>query len=115
MTLASAAFGFGQPLRPNLMFIVGFFALGPVLWWIRTLHIQIRRSRDHFLHVGFLSPPVSAQCPTELSTCNTSYVVWDRLTYFRFTARELQQRKQVRPPQLSNRFRKPFPPCPTDL
>ena len=59
MTLASAAFGFGQPLRPNLMFMVGFFALGPVLWWIRTLHIQIRRSRDHFLHVGFLSPPVS--------------------------------------------------------
>jgi len=67
MTLASGAFGFvGQPLRPNLMFIVGVFALGPVLWWIRTLHIQIRRSRDHFLHVGFLSPPVSAQCPTEL-------------------------------------------------
>ena len=66
MTLASAAFGFGQPLRPNLMFLVGVLALGPVLWWIRTLHIQIRRSRDHFLHVGFLSPPVSAQCPTEL-------------------------------------------------
>ena len=42
-----------------MMFIVGVFALGPVLWWIRTLHIQIRRSRDHFLHVGFLSPPVS--------------------------------------------------------
>ena len=37
----------------------GFFSLGRVLWWIRTLHIQIRRSRDHFLHVGFLSPPVS--------------------------------------------------------
>ena len=52
MTLASAAFGFGQPLRPNLMFLVGVLALGPILWWIRTLHIQIRRSRDHFLHVG---------------------------------------------------------------
>ena len=64
-----------QPLRPNLMFIVGFFGLGPVLWWIRTLHIQIRRSRDHSLHVGFLSPPVSAQCPTELqlpSECTAS-------------------------------------------
>ena len=42
MTLASAAFGFGQPLRPNLMFLVGVLALGRVLWWIRTLHIQIR-------------------------------------------------------------------------
>ena len=52
MTLASAAFGFGQPLRPNLMFLAGVLALGRVLWWIRTLHIQIRRSRDHFLHVG---------------------------------------------------------------
>ena len=29
MTLASAAFGFGQPLRPNLMFLVGVLALGP--------------------------------------------------------------------------------------
>ena len=58
MTLASAAFGFGQPLRPNLMFLVGVLALGPILWWIRTLHIQIRRCRDHFLHVGFLSPRV---------------------------------------------------------
>ena len=67
MTLASAAFGFGQPLRPNLMFLAGVLALGRVLWWIRTLHIQIRRSRDHFLHVGFLSPPVSAECPTELN------------------------------------------------
>ena len=66
MTLASAAFGFGQPLRPNLMFLVEVLALCRVLWWIRTLHIQIRRRRDHFLHVGFLSPPVSAQCPTEL-------------------------------------------------
>ena len=58
MTLASAAFGFGQPLRPNLMFLVGVLALGRVLWWIRTLHIQIRRPRDHLVHVGFLSPPV---------------------------------------------------------
>ena len=59
MTLASAAFGFGQPLRPNLMFLVGVLALGRVLWWIRTLHIDIRRPRDNFLHAGFLSPPVS--------------------------------------------------------
>ena len=59
MTLASAAFGFGQPLRPNLMFAVGVLALGRVLWWIRTLHIQIRTPRDNFLHAGFLSPPVS--------------------------------------------------------
>lgn len=59
MTLASAAFGFGQPLRPNLMFLVGVLALGRVLWWIRTLHIEIRRPRDNFLHAGFLSPPVS--------------------------------------------------------
>ena len=58
MTLASVAFGFGQPLRPNLMFLVGVLALGPVLWWIRTLHIQIRRPRDQLVHVGFLSPPV---------------------------------------------------------
>ena len=27
--------------------------------WIRTLHIDIRRPRDNFLHAGFLSPPVS--------------------------------------------------------
>ena len=59
MTLASAAFGFGQPLRPNLMFLAGVLALGRVLWWIRTLHIEIRRRRDNFLHAGFLSPPVS--------------------------------------------------------
>ena len=59
MTLASAAFGFGQPLRPNLMFAVGVLALGRVLWWIRTLHIQIRTHRDNFLPAGFLSPPVS--------------------------------------------------------
>ena len=59
MTLASAAFGFGQPLRPNLMFPVGVLALGRVLWWIRTLHIQIRTSRDNSLHAGFLSLPVS--------------------------------------------------------
>ena len=59
MTLASAAFGFGQPLRPNLMFLVGVLALGRVLWWIRTLHIEIRRHRDNFLDAGFLSPPVS--------------------------------------------------------
>jgi len=59
MTLASAAFGFGQPLRPNLMFLAGVLALGRVLWWIRTLHIEIRRPRDNFLHAGFLSPPVS--------------------------------------------------------
>ena len=76
----SGAFGFGQPLRPNLMFIVGFFGLAvesrprPMVA-IRTLHVQIRRSRDHLLHVGFLSPPVSAQCPTELqlpSECTAS-------------------------------------------
>ena len=59
MTLASAAFGFGQPLLPNLMFPVGVLALGRVLWWIRTLHIQIRTHRDNFLPAGFLSPPVS--------------------------------------------------------
>ena len=81
MTLASAAFGFGQPLRPNLMFLVGVLALGPVLWWIRTLHIQIRRSRDHFLHVGFLSPPVSAQCPTELECVRDNHA---RIPGFRF-------------------------------
>ena len=55
MTLASAAFGFGQPL--HLMFAVGVLALG--LWRIRTLHIQIWRPRNNFLHAGFLSPPVS--------------------------------------------------------
>ena len=38
---------------------VGVLAVGRVLWWIRTLHIQIRTSRDNFLHAGFLSPPVS--------------------------------------------------------
>eukprot|EP00964_Phaeocystis_antarctica_P036207 scaffold20684_cov93-Phaeocystis_antarctica.AAC.1 len=41
------------------MFLVGVLALGRVLWWIRTLHIQIWRPRDNFLHAGFLSPPVS--------------------------------------------------------
>ena len=34
-------------------------AVGRVLWWIRTLHIQIRTSRDNSLHAGFLSLPVS--------------------------------------------------------
>eukprot|EP00964_Phaeocystis_antarctica_P152029 scaffold119762_cov87-Phaeocystis_antarctica.AAC.1 len=46
-------------LRPNLMFLVGVLALGRVLWWMRTLHIEIWRPRDNFLHAGFLSPPVS--------------------------------------------------------
>eukprot|EP00964_Phaeocystis_antarctica_P130827 scaffold94705_cov69-Phaeocystis_antarctica.AAC.1 len=41
------------------MFLAGVLALGRVLWWISTLHIQIRRPRDNFLHAGFLSPPVS--------------------------------------------------------
>ena len=58
MTLASAPFGFGQPLWPNLMFLVRVLALGRVLWWIRTLHIPIQRPRDHLVYVGFLSPPV---------------------------------------------------------
>ena len=65
MTLASAAFGFGQPLRPNLMFLAGVLALGRVLWWIRTLHIEIRRHRDNFLDAGFLSPPVSDRASPE--------------------------------------------------
>ena len=75
MTLASAAFGFGQPLRPNLMFLVGVLALGRVLWWIRTLHIQIRRPRDHLVHVGFLSPPVF-----DRPTLNRGKDTWNRQT-----------------------------------
>ena len=97
MTLASAAFGFGQPLRPNLMFLVGVLALGPVLWWIRTLHIQIRRSRDHFLHVGFLSPPVSAQCPTELLAPPT-------LSIYINTCLKSRERVQVQPPAYTQAF-----------
>ena len=72
----TAAFGFGQPLWPNLnvsrrsICFLSFRRARPgVLWWIRTVCIclQIRRASDmslssnHCVRVGFLSPPVSPQ------------------------------------------------------
>ena len=54
MTLASAAFGFGQRVRPTLH--VSGRSFGPMV--DKNLAYIIRRHRDHFVHVGFLSPPV---------------------------------------------------------
>eukprot|EP00964_Phaeocystis_antarctica_P035651 scaffold20372_cov104-Phaeocystis_antarctica.AAC.1 len=56
------------------MFPVGVLAVGRVLWWIRTLHIQIRTPRDNFLHAGFLSPPVSDRATEGFSVRITALV-----------------------------------------